>query len=227
MRAALGLLTTVGGARPPTPRALPWFPIVGLMAGGAVGAAWWAMSEIAPPAVAAATAIAVDLALTGMLHADAVADAADGLLPPLAGTERRLEVMADPRPGSFGVVAVVTVLLTRFAVLASVEPDVAALAGLWAAARAAMAVAVTTMPAARPGGLADAFRGGRPGVPAAIGLAVGAALAGWALIGLVLAAGAIVWLSHRRLGGVTGDVVGAAGMVGETAGLVVLAVVTA
>ena len=81
MRAALAFLTPLGGARNPTPRALPWFPVIGALIGLGVGGAWWGAGEVFPPAVAAGVAIVVGLALTGMLHIDGLADSADGLLP--------------------------------------------------------------------------------------------------------------------------------------------------
>jgi adenosylcobinamide-GDP ribazoletransferase len=226
VRSAIGLLTSVGGAHAPSPGAVPWFPVVGAGIGAAVGGAWWATGEVAPPAVAAVVALLVDLALTGMLHVDAVADSADGLLPPFADRERRLEVMADPHAGTFGVVAIVAVVLARWAALVSITPDVPAVIGLWAAGRGAMAAGLT-LPSARPGGLGDRFRRGNSVVAVVLGAVAGAVLAGWATVGVVVGAGAVVLLAWRRLSGITGDVVGAAGLVGETVGLLVLAAIVA
>ena len=233
MRRAVAFLTPVGGAVAPSPGAVPWFPVVGALLGAAVGSVWWAADQLWPPAVAAALAVAADLALTGLLHADGLADSADGLLPPLE-RERRLDVMADPRSGAFGVVTLVVVVLLRWTAFASSEPSVLLVAGLWCASRTVMAVALLALPYARPGGLAGSFRGGRvrPAPVAAAGLggaavmaAIGAGLpAGLAAVAAVAAGGALVlWLAQRRIGGYTGDVLGATGMVGETAGLVVAA----
>ncbi|MFP5319579.1 MAG: adenosylcobinamide-GDP ribazoletransferase [Acidimicrobiia bacterium] len=233
MRRAVAFLTPVGGAAAPSPAAVPWFPLVGALLGAAVGAVWWGADRLWPPAVAAALAVAADLVLTGALHADGLADTADGLLPPL-DRERRLDVMADPRAGAFGVVAVVAVLLLRWAAFASWEPSVAAVAGVWCASRTVMAVALLTVHYARPGGLAGAFGGGavRPVPVSAVGMAGAAALAaagvglgpGVAAVAAVAVGGMlVVALAVRRIGGYTGDVLGAAGLVGETAGLLVLA----
>lgn len=233
MRRAVAFLTPVGGAAPPSPGAVPWFPAVGALIGAAVGAVWWGAGRLWPPAVAAALAVAVDLALTGLLHADGLADTADGLVPPLE-RERRLEVMADPRTGAFGVAALAAALLLRWAAFASREPSVLLVAGLWCASRTVMAVALLALPYARRGGLAAAFRGGpsRPIPLAAAGLVGAAALAaagaglvpGLTAVAAVAAGGALVlWLAMRRVGGYTGDVLGGAGMVGETAGLVAAA----
>lgn len=233
MRRAVAFLTPVGGAVSPSPSAVPWFPVVGALVGAAVGAAWWGADRLWPPAVAAALAVAADLLLTGALHADGLADTADGLLPPL-DRERRLDAMADPRVGAFGVVAVVTALLLRWAAFASREPSVLAVAGVWCASRTVMAVTLLSVRYARPGGLAASFRGGaaRPLPVSAVGMGGAAALVA-AGVGLVPAAAAVaavagggmvvVALAVRRIGGYTGDVLGAAGLVGETAGLLVLA----
>jgi len=235
-RRALAFLTPLGGAAVPSPSALGWFPVIGAALGAFLGLVWWGAHQLWPPAVAAGLVVAADLAITGMLHIDGLMDAADGLLPHLS-RERRLEVLADPKVGAFGLAAGGTALLLRWAALFSMRPSVLLLVGLWAASRAFMAVTVSTVPYARAGsgGLASAFLQGdtaRPGVAAGI---IGTALAGGAvalwhpLAGLVaLAAGIgaavlVVLFAVRRIGGFTGDVLGAAGVVLETVGLVVAA----
>lgn len=232
-RQALAFLTPVGGAVTPTPAALAWFPLVGLALGSAVGGVWWGADRLWPPAVAAAVAVVADIGLTGMLHLDGLVDAADGLLPHLSPA-RRLEVMAEPTVGAYGVVAGVAVVVLRVAALAALRPSVVLLAALWCLSRTAMAVAAARLPYARAGsGLADAFvgHGRRPGWWAAGGLAMAVALAvvwrpvaGSAVVlAAVLGAMAVLVLGVRRLGGFTGDVLGAAGVVAETVGLVVAA----
>src|ERR687898_796490 len=110
MRSALGFLTVVAGAAPPDRRAPAWFGPVGAVLGLAVGGEWWGGGELWPPLIAAVLAVAVDAALTGMLHLDGLADSADGLLPPL-DRGRRLAVMAAPDVGAFGVTVVVLVVV--------------------------------------------------------------------------------------------------------------------
>jgi adenosylcobinamide-GDP ribazoletransferase len=235
VRRALSFLTPLGGATEPRPSAVAWFPAVGLLVGLAVGLVWAVAGQLWPPAVAAALALTCDLVLTGFLHVDGLADSADGLLPPLGRAERRLDVMADPHVGAFGAAAVVVVLLTRWTVLASQQVSVPLVAGLWCASRTAMAATVMGLPYARPGGLAAAFRRteGRGGLAVLGGggvvLAAASAWLGRGTVGLVavavalLAAALVVGAAVRRLGGFTGDVLGAAGMVGETAGLLLAA----
>lgn len=230
MRRAVAFLTPLGGAAPPSPAALPWFPVVGAALGLALAGIWWLSSQLWDPPLAAALVVAADLALTGMLHLDGLVDSADGLLPPLADPERRLEVMADPATGAFGVGVAVAVVLLRWLALASLAPSAALLAALWCASRLAMALTVWWVPYARAGGLATGFMAGpRPFPPVAgvallavlVALGRGDALAG--VVALAPAFSAVVGLAARRIGGFTGDVLGAAGMVGETLGLVAAA----
>lgn len=231
LRSALGFLTAVGGAAEPSPRALLWFGPVGAAIGGLVGLVWWASARFLPLAVAAGLAVAADLVLTGFLHLDGLADSADGLLPPLA-RDRRLAVMRQPDIGAFGVGAVVLVLGLRWSALAALSPQRPALvAGLWALSRAAMAATMGGVPYARAtGGLADLFRSRRwTGISVSVALPLGLGLVAWGAgwqgllaggFGLLIGGGVVV-LAARRLGGFTGDVLGALGMVVESVGLVV------
>jgi len=236
MISALAFLTPLGRARPPDRTTFDWFPVVGALLGAAVGLVWMGAHELWTPLVAATLAVAADVALTGALHVDGLADTADGVLPHL-DRDRRLAVMSEPDVGAFGVTAVVLVLGMRVAVLASLQPDVALLAALWCGSRTVMAVAARSGPYARAeGGLATAFLGRSPVTVAAMGAVLAAALAAFltdvdvgpahALAGVAavaLAGAAVIALARRRLGGFTGDVLGAAGLVGETAGLLVAA----
>jgi adenosylcobinamide-GDP ribazoletransferase len=231
----MGFLTPLGGAAVPGPAALLWFPVVGGLIGAGVGAAWWAAGRAWPVGVAAAVAVVVDLGLTGLLHFDGLCDSADGLLPPLP-RERRLAVMAGPEIGAFAVAVAGVTLLLRWTALASIRPStapsirlIALIAALWMASRTWMAVAVVVVPYARSSGLASAFQG-RPAGVIPVGVislcASGALAAIWrpvvgpaAVAAATLAAGGVLAFAWRRIGGFTGDVLGAAGVVGETIGL--------
>jgi adenosylcobinamide-GDP ribazoletransferase len=230
MRRALAFLTPLLGAAQPRPETLSWFPLAGAVLGLALGGVWWGAERLWPAAVAAAIVVVADLALTGLLHVDGLADAADGLLPHL-DRSRRLEGMAAPDVGAFGVATVGAVLLLRWTALAAMTPSPLLLGGLWCASRTTMAVTARTLPYARPCGLASAFLGGAA-VPSAVAggvLATGLALAGVEVPGVVgiaavvAGAAAVAALARRRLGGFTGDVLGAGSMVGETAGLLAVA----
>jgi adenosylcobinamide-GDP ribazoletransferase len=230
---ALAFLTILGGSRVPTPPAVTWFAPVGALVGAAVGGMWWGASALWPPLVAAVLAVSVDLALTGLLHVDGLADSADGLLPHLE-RDRRLQVMAEPTVGAFAVATVLVVLLLRVAAIAALPESwraVAFTAGVWAASRTLMAVAIVALPNARPGGLAAAFAGASavPAMTLGILLTLGGTAAGRGLVGVfavtagLVAGTGVLMLARRRIGGYTGDVLGASGMVVETVALLTAA----
>jgi adenosylcobinamide-GDP ribazoletransferase len=228
MRDALAFLTVVGRPRRPTPRSLRWFPLVGAAIGAAVGSVWWLADQVFPALLAAALAVAADLAVTGLLHADGLADAADGLLPH-ADRTRRLEIMRTPGVGAFGAAALGIVLVTRTAGFAARPADIALVAGLWCASRTVAAAAPAWLAYARDDGLASPFLSTPASrlvalavIPAAALTVVGVGWPGVAAIGgAVLAGIGVLALSGRRIGGFTGDVLGAAIIVAETVGLVV------
>ncbi len=191
--------------------------------------------------MAAVVAVVVDAVVTGGLHYDGLADSADGLIPPVPRA-RRLEIMADPRVGAFGALALVLVLGLRITALAATPAKVLVVAGLWCGSRTMMAVVARAAPSAHDGGaggagLAAAFVGQSAdrrhassyGVAAyGLALACGAAALGAGSRGIVVVAAevaaalAVTLFAHRRLGGFTGDVLGAAAVIGETVGLLVL-----
>ena len=232
VRRAVAFLTPLGGAVDPSPAALAWFPLVGALLGLALGGWWWLVAQAWPPAVAAALLVGADLALTGMLHFDGLLDSADGLLPHLP-VPRRLAVMAAPEVGAFAMAVGGVVLLARWASVSAIKPAPLLVAGLWCGARTLMAFTVQTQPYARAeGGLATAFSGGGGGRAATLMGAVGAlaSVAAWrpvagpvALVSGMVAGGGVILVGRRQLGGFTGDVLGAAGVLFETVGLVVAA----
>jgi adenosylcobinamide-GDP ribazoletransferase len=228
MRAAFAFLTVLGGASTPTPRALRWFPIVGCVVGGLVGAVWWAAGEAMLALPAAVVAVAADLAVTGMLHVDGLADASDGLLPH-AERERRLRIMREPGIGAYGVAVVAITLVARVAGFASIGPDIALVVGLWCASRTAIALAPAWLPYARDEGLAAAFVSSPATRWVALGFPVAGALA-WlgqgapglvAVIAVAIVSLGVLVLARVRIGGYTGDVLGAAIVLAETVGLLV------
>jgi adenosylcobinamide-GDP ribazoletransferase len=223
MRSALAFLTPLGGARDPSPRALPWFPIVGALIGLGVGVAWWAATDVWNPTIGAAVAIVADLALTGMLHHDGLGDAADGLLPHLS-PERRLEVMRTPDIGAYGVAAIGGALLLQLTALQSMHVDRTFLVALYATTRGCAAVVLAWRPYARPGGLAEAWRGASPAawVLTAAAIVVLALDEPHALLAVPAFAG-VVALAERKVGGYTGDVLGAAIVVAQTVALLAAA----
>jgi len=232
VRRALAFLTPlpVGTVAPPDRRTLAWFPVVGALIGTALGGVWWGAERIWPVPVAAGLVVAADLALTGMLHYDGLMDSADGLLPHLT-RERRLAVMREPDVGAYGVAIAVVVIGLRFATLASMQPSVLLLAGIWCASRTTMAVISGALPYVREEGLASRVVGNawRPiglyGLIASVSLGAfaGGRLREAAVASVFAGALVVALLARRRIGGFTGDVLGAAGVVGETVALVAAA----
>ena len=231
LRDAVGLLTTLGRAsgspRSLSARALGWFPLLGAALGALVGACWWAADEVWTPLPAAVLVVLVDLALTGMLHVDGLADAADGLLPH-ADRDRRLAIMRAPDVGAFGVAVVGITLLALVAALASQPVSVLLVVALWMAGRSLVAAVPALVPYAREEGIATPLLEGAPRWPLVclpLAIVVGALDTGArgttaVVVGVVAGIGVLA-LARRRLGGFTGDVLGATIVVVETVGLLV------
>jgi len=228
MRAAVTLLTVFGRSAAPTPQAWVWFPLVGAAIGALVGGTWWLGEEAFPALLAAALVVVADLAVTGMLHVDGLADTADGLLCHAEPSER-LRIMRAPDVGAFGVTVVGAVLLVEVAALASQAVSVLLLISLWCASRTTVVGAAAFMEYVREGGLATLMLT-RPApvwplvalLPAAVVAGFAEGLRGVAAVAAVIVAGVVVFaLARRRIGGFTGDVLGAAIVLGQTAGLVV------
>jgi adenosylcobinamide-GDP ribazoletransferase len=153
--------------------------------------------------------------------------------------DRRLEVMADPAIGAFGAVTIGMVLVLRWGSFASLRPEPFVIAGLWCASRTAMIAITELLPYARPSGLVQQFLStdgsSRIRVIRWAVVVIGVALSvflvtieggihGASALGSELLAIALVALfSRHRVGGYTGDVLGAAAVVGETIGLLILA----
>jgi adenosylcobinamide-GDP ribazoletransferase len=235
MRRAMAFLSVVGGAATPTANTVLWFPLAGALVGLAVGGVWVRADRVWPASAAAAVALAADAILTGGLHLDGLADTGDGLLPPLP-RDRRLTVMADPQIGAIGAVTLLVVLLVRFASLAAGPATVWIVVSLWCGSRSAAALVLLGGRYARGDGLAAGLRGlarspARITAVAAVGLALCAGTAivarpghGTAALGAeAVVIVALMLLANRRLGGFTGDVLGAQIVLGETAGLLVWA----
>ncbi len=194
---------------------------MGAAIGAAVGATAAGLAEVAPPLLAGALAVALELVLTGALHADGLADSADGL----GGRDRdhALAIMRDHVLGAYGASALVLALLVKAAALGelAVLPVVAA----YAVSRAAPLALAATLPAARADGTGRLLQGLTPRHAAAgLGLAAAIAVVTAPLaLAALPAAGLVWWLARRRLGGVTGDVLGAAIELTAAVALVVLA----
>ncbi|WP_426609921.1 adenosylcobinamide-GDP ribazoletransferase [Bradyrhizobium sp. McL0616] len=201
-------------------------PVAGLLVALAGAAAYAIARKLGlTPGPAALLALAATTLITGALHEDGLADAADGLGGGRT-RERKLEIMHDSRIGSYGVCALILSFGLRWSALAAIANPWAvtlALASAHVAARAGVPAFMSLVPPARPDGL-SASAGAPPGRSVAIAFGLGTlclALAlgpGKALVGLVLLslAGLILArLAIRQIGGQTGDVLGAFEQISE------------
>ena len=183
-----------------------------------------------PTTLAATLVLAVMVILTGAMHEDGLADCADGFWGGWT-SERRLEIMNDSRIGTYGVVALVLSLLARWAAIVALMQagsylDV--LVAVAALSRVPMLAQMWALPAARAGGLSD--RTGRPdpeavGLAAVVGLLLALLVSGFvalaAACAVALAAFGLTRLALAKIGGQTGDVLGATQQLCEMAGLAV------
>ncbi|MGY1705878.1 adenosylcobinamide-GDP ribazoletransferase [Geodermatophilus sp. SYSU D00697] len=239
--ALLTVLRVPARAAASTRGVLPWAPLVGLVLGGVATGVAVAGTRLVSPLVGAVLGVAVLAVLTRGLHLDGLADTADGL-GPLRGRERALQVMHQGDVGPFGVVTLVLTVLLQVACATALLTGDAGWAALWTAvvtARVAMArTGLPGVPMAEGSSLGRAVAGtvSRGWLAACVlatavllvvavrgDLARAGQLAASAAAGLA-AAEVLLRRARARLGGVTGDVMGA---MGETSAAVTLLVAAA
>ncbi|HTQ26207.1 MAG TPA: adenosylcobinamide-GDP ribazoletransferase [Candidatus Binataceae bacterium] len=240
IRLAAGFLTILpvlprADAEPETVVAsFGWFPLVGFALGAMLAAGNLLLTRLFGDALAAVLLVLTLTVLTGAVHLDALADTADALG---AGTDRRraLDIMRDSRIGSFGTAAIFFFLALECVALATMG-EARRAAALWLApglARWAMVAASWRIGYLRPEGAGTLLvgSGGDRNLSRASALAALAVVpvlswrALWAYA--VAAAGAaLLRAAYRRwLGGVTGDLLGAAGELVEVAVLLAMAAI--
>lgn len=228
--AALQFLTRIPIAlrRAPSMEGLVvWFPVAGAVIGAIAGGLAALTTAHTTVLLGAAVAVVVGLLVTGAFHEDGLGDVADGFG---GGTtvERRLEIMKDSRHGTYGVAAMTASIVVRFAAYASLTGAGDLFVAVVVVHVLARSAAVVLMAVARPvrhSGLGRDYGQTTTVWRAALALGLGMALtlgmAGWwALIALGAAlAGAAVTglLAWRKIGGISGDVLGAAEQVAECA----------
>ncbi len=200
-------------------RAAIWFPLIGAGLGAVLAAANYLLTLFFQPFIVSAILIALWAALTSGLHLDGLADCCDGLFASVS-SERRLEIMRDPRLGSFGVIGLVLFLILKVLALtfASLDTPFATVPMLLFAPALArwLILVVALQPSARPGGMgADFALGLNLFVFAFAALVPFGLLIAFFSPRLLVAAAiahlvtiAIIAFVRTRLGGVTGDVFG-------------------
>jgi adenosylcobinamide-GDP ribazoletransferase len=220
IRDAAAFLTRipVPGASGELATAVKWFPLVGLGVGALSGLGYWIAGQFVVSLVGASVAVGLAVVVTGAFHEDGLADTFDGLSS-IRTVERQLEIMRDSRLGTFGVAALVLTLVARVAAVASLSVEigtVGVLAWAYAAAEAAVLIVMAfAQPAAE--GAGASFLAGVRQVPLLTMAIATFALGWWAVgdrVGVAVAAAVVaalvVWgWARRRIGGITGDVLGA------------------
>lgn len=204
------------------------FPIVGCVVGGLV----WGMLSLAHIFVSlpAATVIAVAFGtfLTGAMHEDGLADCLDGFWGGYT-IERRLEIMKDSQIGTYGVAGLALILLLKVILLTEAQANFWVIVTAAVASRAGLPMIMATIPNARKSGLAHSV-----GIPTvmtgATSIALGAILVlflqGLSGITVIFITFAVLFLITKlalaKIGGQTGDVLGASQVISEIAILLAL-----
>ena len=211
--------TWVGHSAAQLERASRYFPLIGLGVGAIGAAAFWLGSLLFPPFIAATLSTLATLAVTGAFHEDGLADTIDGLGGGVT-RERALEIMKDSRVGAFGVLALLLVILLKVSALAamSLRDGVLALMAGHALSRGCAVLLIAGLPYAR----SDDSTRAKPVVEHVrrldFAIACLCSIAPLVLLWprVVLSLGVVLitlamlfrWFK-RRLGGYTGDTLGA------------------
>jgi adenosylcobinamide-GDP ribazoletransferase len=208
-------------------RAAGWFPVVGALLGLLLAGVDWVAGRLFPALLASLLTVTVWKLATGGLHLDGLADCLDGLMG--RDREHRLAIMRDSRIGTFGAVGLILFLMLEIVAVAELPPEIRprVLLTVPVVARAVPPILARLFGAARGEGQGAVFAAGvgAGGAALAAVVALVVALGVLGMAGLLAAAvalgvaGAGASFLARRLGGITGDVLGAAIEAAELAAL--------
>jgi len=224
------------------PASAVYFPVVGLAVGLIGGGVFLAASWLWPLSIAVVLSMCATVLVTGAFHEDALADAFDGFGGGWS-REQVLAIMKDSRVGSYALVGVTLTLITKFAALTTLASSdapvgvaralvVAHVLGRWSSL-----LLIRRYPYVRPGADDERPSAGRPFVAGVttgrvlvatvIALVLLNVTAGWhalpPLIAAIVVTAAAGWYFDRRIGGITGDALGAANQIVEVCVYLVLA----
>ena len=214
------------------PASVLTFPVVGLVIGLLGAGLAWPLASVLPPALLAWFAVFYLSGISGFLHLDGLADSADGLLSN-RNREQTLAIMKDSRNGSMAVAMVAIILLGKFAALTDLASRPAsffpALVIAPLSGRMAICLTMAILPYARTaeGGIGGLFYSilakKAAGISIALLVAVGLTLCGLTVFKIIFATFAVTlffaWFCKRKIGGATGDTLGAACELTEFAAL--------
>lgn len=234
--AAIGLLSRLpvlsSGARG---AAAAWaFPLVGLTIGVLAAITGWALTACGlSPNLTAAFVLMTMVITTGAMHEDGLADTVDGLW---GGWERarRLEIMKDSHIGTYGVLALILSLLVRWGALATlINADMLAIGVIAIAtlSRAPMVVMMALMPHARTDGLSASVGRVAPKtaqIAVLIAVVITLALLGWSGVTAIIVTALVslfaALIAQQKIGGQTGDILGATQQISEITALTALTI---
>jgi adenosylcobinamide-GDP ribazoletransferase len=207
-----------------------YFPLVGCVVAAIAAGVYAAAALVLPAPVAAVLSTAASIWITGAFHEDGFADTCDGLGGGMT-KERALEIMKDSRVGAYGAIGIVCMLAAKLSALALLPPRVAvaALFVVHPISRLAATALIWKLDYVRSEGKAKPLAQQMTGaefalaaltcvLPTACVLAAGWMTPAALLAALLAAAGAALWLARlfvRRLGGYTGDCLGAVQQLAE------------
>ncbi|MDW3177879.1 MAG: adenosylcobinamide-GDP ribazoletransferase [Acidimicrobiia bacterium] len=228
-RVPVGDVSRGGRAQVDIAKAVPWFPVIGLLIGSTAGATYYAASEFFVPLVSACLALGVTLLITGAFHHDGLADIADAF----GGgwdVEQRMEILKDSRLGTYGTAALVMALITEVAAVSQLGPR-EGFAALVVAQTLGRAMALAAMLLAPPAGdgMGASYMARLSPLAVTCGFFVGVATTvvlspifplvtiGAATVATI----GVVALSIRKIGGINGDVLGAIHVLASLATLIV------
>lgn len=230
---ALQFLTIFRFSKSTTPgdlaSSMPLFPVVGLALGAVLAISGIGLSILhIDQFVINALIVIMLIAMTGAMHLDALADTCDALLSHRP-REEMLRIMRDPHIGTMGAVAISSDILLKIALLSGITTSFKAIAlilmclfGRWS-----MVLAIHLFPYARDDGKARIFADMKSARVFVIATVISAAMAAaiWGLRGVACFSltACVAYMSGRyinaRLGGMTGDTIGATGELSEIATL--------
>lgn len=209
-----------------------FFPLIGLLIGLLAALMDYGISFLLPPLPASVITIALLIGISGGFHMDGLADTADGFLSSRP-KERILEIMRDSRIGPMGVIVVVVVILLKITALASISGSLRWITIMMmpVAGRCALVLQMNILPYARSDGLATVFTRQKSPFQPLSAFILFAAISGW-LLGLtglgsvILTSVSVVlfsWYCRNKIGGFTGDTLGASCELAEIVPLLVTA----
>ena len=215
-----------------------YYPLIGLLLGAALAGLEWGSSAALPPFLTAAILLVFLIVVTRGLHLDGFMDVCDGLFGGYT-RERRLEIMRDSNVGAFAVAGAAGLLLLKYSALLSLlsfpaDQKLAALLLFPVISRWAMVVLLGAFPYARSAGLGSPFHQGGGGLAttaaAVLSVAATVLIGGVAGIGILAGASVVAFLIGKvvvkMLGGLTGDVYGAANELIEVLALIAAVAIT-